>query len=81
MASFITIAVLVCQVAAPGKKLLCYDKGSENLRSTEVKSSAAFTYYKCSDSQLKSCDNDTKWDGCKFTMNDKTVAYSSYTCP
>lgn len=80
MTNFITIAVLVCQVGA-SHKFMCYDKGSGNLRENEIKTSVAMTYYKCNDSQLRVCDLDTKWDGCKFTLDDKSVAYSSYTCP
>jgi hypothetical protein len=80
MTSFITIAVLICQVGA-SNRLQCYDKGAENLRDNEVKTSVAFQYYKCSDNIYRVCDLDTKWDGCKFTMTDKKVVYSSYTCP
>lgn len=80
MTNFITIAVLVCQMGV-SNKMTCTDKGTENLRDNEVKSSTLFQYYKCSDKQMKQCDLETKWDGCKFVMADKSVAFSSYTCP
>lgn len=80
MTNFITIAVLVCQMGA-SKMMLCSDKGTENLRDNEVKSSIIFQYYKCNDRHMKQCDLETKWDGCKFVMEDKSIAYSSFTCP
>lgn len=80
MTNFITIAVLICQVGA-SNKLLCFDKGSENLRQSDVKTSKALVFFKCEDRQYKQCDLETKWDGCKFILLNGTVAFSSYTCP
>lgn len=79
MTGFVTIAVLICQMSA-GKPMQCYDKGTANLRGSEVQSFSKIEYYKCN-TGYKECNMETKWDGCKYSIKGKDVAYSSYTCP
>lgn len=75
---FITIMILVCQLNA--SKLVCFEKGSSNLRASEVKVSKTVTYYKCTNKKYDDCDMDYKVDGCRFTMKDGAIIYSSYAC-
>lgn len=85
MTGFVTIMVLICQLNVSQthpKDLFCFDKGVENLRGSDVKEHVTFDFYKCNDRYFKDCNTDfSKHDGCKFTMTNKTIYYSSYTCP
>jgi hypothetical protein len=75
---FLTVAVLVCTMTQHGNKqvLSCTDHGTSNLRTEQIVSKKDIKYTKCSN---VTCDL-TEWDGCKYTLNDKTVVYSSETC-
>lgn len=85
MINFVTIAIVVCTLNVSNKHpkdLFCYDKGIENLRATDIASSSPFDFYKCTDKYMKNCNTEfSKMDGCKFILKDKTVYYSSLTCP
>lgn len=77
MSTFVTIAFLICHTGGT-THLACYEKGNKNLRSEEIVSRAPVIYTKCSQ-DAKICEL-TEWDGCKYTMLDKTVNYSGEPC-
>lgn len=75
---FLTVAVLVCTIVQHGSRhvLSCEDKGSTNIRIELILTKTPIQYMKCS---KVACDL-TEWDGCKYTLKDKSVVYSSETC-